>query len=287
MKKNILLTFMLILSAVLFMGCTNDDKIINYTLNDYNEIVVVYESGDYETIGTFDEVMNNAEYSIFPSNDGYYIINGVKSTIETRSYQINFESNCDCNVVSQNVKWRSKIQLPEIENPGYTLDGWYNGNKKWNFNVNIVEDNLLLKAKWIPNEYKINFQGTEAVDAFPVVIKTGEKYNLPYFNNKDLTFLGWSYEGKLLPMQGVYNFAKDINLTPVWSESEYAIHFNPDNGTTIDIMIVNQDELVYKLPIPFRFGYTFDGWYDGDELIKLPFKFVDKSLNLVAKWIKK
>ena len=52
MKKKILLTFMLILSAVLFMGCTKDKKIINYTLNDYNEIIVVYESGDYETIGT-------------------------------------------------------------------------------------------------------------------------------------------------------------------------------------------------------------------------------------------
>ena len=45
------------------------------------------------------------------------------------------------------LSYNDKISAPEITRAGYTLDGWYNGNAKWNFATGVTAD-LTLAAKW-------------------------------------------------------------------------------------------------------------------------------------------
>lgn len=49
------------------------------------------------------------------------------------------------------LSYNYKISAPEITRTGYTLDGWYNGDAKWDFENGQVTDDLTLTAKWTLN----------------------------------------------------------------------------------------------------------------------------------------
>lgn len=48
------------------------------------------------------------------------------------------------------LSYNDKISAPEITRAGYTLDGWYNGDAKWDFATGVTE-NLTLTAHWTLN----------------------------------------------------------------------------------------------------------------------------------------
>ena len=64
----------------------------------------------------------------------------------------------------------------------------------------------------------------------------------------------------------------------------YTVTFDSNGGTAIDSVTVNKGDLVSEPTYPTKEGYTFDGWYDGNE----KWVFIDdKVMNdiiLVAKW---
>ena len=64
---------------------------------------------------------------------------------------ITFDSNGGSLIESQQVKKGSGIIKPSnpIYQRGYTLDGWYVDDKKWNFETNIVVEDTTLIAKYI------------------------------------------------------------------------------------------------------------------------------------------
>ncbi len=46
-------------------------------------------------------------------------------------------------------------EMPEVtpERPGYVFKGWYLGEERWDFEDNIVTEDITLRAKWEPEEY--------------------------------------------------------------------------------------------------------------------------------------
>jgi len=42
-----------------------------------------------------------------------------------------------------------------VTNPGFILEGWYNGSTKWNFDVDTVSGNITLKANWVNDSTKV------------------------------------------------------------------------------------------------------------------------------------
>lgn len=70
------------------------------------------------------------------------------------------------------LSYNDKISAPEITRAGYTLDGWYNGNAKWDFATGVTAD-LTLTAKW-------------TLDA-PTVSLTADKNNVTYGTEITLT----------------------------------------------------------------------------------------------------
>ena len=69
------------------------------------------------------------------------------SISEVHYYTITFNSNGGPAVENQTIKEGEKVYSPYISRDGYSLDGWYNGNSKYDFN-NPVSSNLNLTAKW-------------------------------------------------------------------------------------------------------------------------------------------
>lgn len=80
----------------------------------------------------------------------------------------------------------------------------------------------------------------------------------------------------------------NINNTNTNDESQlkHIVTFDPNNGETPYTVEVLDNKKVSKPFTPYNEGYTFDGWYNGDEKWVFGGYLVTEDITLVAKWIK-
>lgn len=64
----------------------------------------------------------------------------------------------------------------------------------------------------------------------------------------------------------------------------YTVSFDGNNGNAIvSVTVPEKTEII--LPVPTREGYEFEGWYNGDKLVKTPYT-VTANVTLTARWDK-
>lgn len=113
---------------------------------------------------------------------------------------------------------RKGDKVPEPAAPskaGYTLDGWYIGDRKWSFEEDTVTEPMTLKAKW--------------------------------------------------------------------SIKQYTVTFDPDGGSNVASITQDYNTQINAPEAPTKYGYTFAGWYDGENKQEFPFTLTDNK-TLKAKW---
>ena len=90
------------------------------------------------------------------------------------NHTVTFDTNGGTGTASaQTVANGEKATAPEnIAKTDYTLDGWYNGDDKWDFASNTVSNDITLTAKWTP--------ALISVDSQPFVSIAEKKENDPY-----------------------------------------------------------------------------------------------------------
>ena len=110
----------------------------------------------------------------------------------------------------------SPISLPGDEQ--HELEGWYCGDKKWDFFRDPVTEDICLEVNWARREYSVGYRIGDYVRA-DLIVYYGETAFDPYLESperfesteewKDMqeqgyVFAGWTCEGKL------WNFETDI-----------------------------------------------------------------------------
>lgn len=58
------------------------------------------------------------------------------------------------------LSYNATITAPTTTRAGYTLDGWYDGDAKWDFAAGVTE-NLTLTAKWTLNAPTVELSASE------------------------------------------------------------------------------------------------------------------------------
>ena len=77
-------------------------------------------------------------------------------------YLVEFITNTDSKITNQIVEKNEKIKKPiDPVKEGYILEGWYVGQDKWNFDVDVVTTNIKLEAKW---KKEINYDYNTSVE---------------------------------------------------------------------------------------------------------------------------
>lgn len=157
--------------------------------------------------------------------------------------------------------------------------GWYNGEQLVTTIDSNTLENISLTAKWTVNSYKLtfdvdgnltekNFKYGESVTAIENPTKVGH------------TFAGWSKEiPETMP-------ANDITVEAKWAINSYDITYdlaggvnNSENPTTYTI-----ESGLITLKNPTREGYTFLGWYNGEQLVTIIDSNTLENITLTAKW---
>ena len=195
----------------------------------------------------------------------------------------------------QHVKSGEKAVLPVAPTlKGYTFAFWYLGEDEQNataydFDTPVTGD-ITLTAKWNINKYTVTF---DSYGGTPVPPKQEVEYGFTATKPDDPTLKGHTfafwYLGEDEQTATAYDFGtpvtENITLTAKWNINKYTVTFDTDGGTPVP---PNQ-EVEYGLTAtepttaPTKTGYTFDGWYLGDE--KYGFSdAVEQNITLKAKW---
>ena len=130
----------------------------SYEVDTNGNLIVTYTDTTTKNHGKFGNDAINTIDTIAISDDGFYVLNGIKTNIVAKeSYEVSFNTGCSLNVPYQNILEGNKVIRPEISRTGYTLDGWYCNGEEWRFNSDIVLNDMELEAEWTANQYLISF----------------------------------------------------------------------------------------------------------------------------------
>ena len=203
-----------------------------------------------------------------------------------REYEFKFGEDATATKAAYGNKLTAPTEEPTKTKEGYnvTFDGWYNGDKKWDFANDTVTGNLTLIAKF--NETAITYNakltlgdGTEKDVSYTIenrAEKLAEAKALLSENNAQ-----YAYTNDLpteLPLENGRTYTETRTL------NEYDVKIGESAATKVAYgskltkpADPTKDMTVDKV-------YTFDGWYNGETKWNFDADTVKGDVTLVAKF---
>ncbi len=183
------------------------------------------------------------------------------------------------------------LQPAAMTKAGYDFDGWYLGDERYNFNL-PVESNLILIAKWTrvyanyTVTFDIGYEGGEEIDA--QTVQEEDKATEPTVEDRaGYRLMGWFEEGATEPYDFDAMVLGDLHLVAQW-HLEHVVTFDIGyaEGTNPAPVLVLDGDKVSAPSIAAREFYQFDGWFLGEATE--PFDFAEtpitETIHLVARW---
>lgn len=250
----------------------------SYEVDTNGNLIVTYTDTTTKNLGKFGNDAINTIDTIAISDDGFYVLNGIKTSIvAVNVFDVNFVTGYDATVKTQIVKDGDKVIRPQLEREGYTLKGWYCNGEEWRFNSDVVLNEMTLTAEWIANDYTVSFN-TGIADTLPNQTITFEtEYSLPILERTGYTFKGWEYNSKLVTADK-WNIAENATLVAKWEVNKYKVTLNANGGTVAQLSVEVTYGEMYNLPVPTNDFGQFKGWYYNQE------KITDEYGNSLEAW---
>ena len=179
---------------------------------------------------------------------------------------------------------------------GYDFVGWFNAanNEKISGITEGRTGDLTLIAQYKPMEYTVTFEvnGNGAtVDPLKKDVTFGSVYGeLPVPTRNGYTFVGWFTQqegGTQITANNTVAITENQTLFAQWDVIEYTIVYNGLRGmehTNQTSYTIESDEIELKDPTSAPTGYTFDGWYNGEDKVTTIPAGSHGNLTLTAHW---
>lgn len=171
------------------------------------------------------------------------------------------------------------ITLSDAQKEGYTFLGWY-GDAEYGTKVTQIDTSeaadVELWAKWKTIEYTATFQTEGGVIGTVKFTVEDEKLDEPAVPVKD------GYNGA---WEDYEIAAKDLTINAVYTAIEYTITYENTKGATNSntTKYTIESDTITLIAISAD-GYTFDGWYDGNNKVEQIDKGSFGHKTLTAKW---
>ncbi len=295
MKKiKVLFSSLILLFASIFIlsSCDNNKNPSSYYLNEDGNLIVEYDDGNKEDLGRWNDTIVGSISTISVSDDGYYVVNGVKTDIQAiEAYTVSFDTGFSTKVNSQIVKDGYKVTKPEITRVGYTFDGWFCNDEEWAFNTNVVKNNMTLTAHWTALTYNVKFENSKGDNPSDQVYSFGSDVTLPTVASVDgFTFDGW-YNNSTKVSNGNWDIAENVTLVAKWVANNYTISIDPNGGNVSSTSLNVKYGDNYTLPVPTNDFGAFKGWsYNGVQLTDAqgaslnPYNY-SSNITVTTNWI--
>ena len=204
-------------------------------------------------------------------------------------YRISYELNGGTN--AENPDGYDVSDLPvSLHAPsrtGYIFKGWYMGENRVLAIPVGTTGNVVVSAKWEPITYTIDFNtngGLPTLSSIDYTIES-DSFTLQEITKVGYTFDGW-YNGETKVTEITTGTYGNMTLVAKWTTDLYTISYdladgvnNPENPTSYTI-----ESGLITLKNPTRDGYTFLGWYNGEQLVTIIDSNTLENITLTAKW---
>lgn len=181
-----------------------------------------------------------------------------------------------------------KLEVPKCEN--YVFQGWYdndqqitdkdgNGLTEWRYYDEITLSAKYSKRYYITIDYTIQGAGKVDVNEFYV---ENEKVNLVVQTIDDgFDFIAYYKNGVKLTSAKEYTFfmpAEDVEIELEFAAKKFNVTMDSDGGYVSKNNIILEYFKEFELPIAYKEGYVFDGWYIGED------KLTDAEGKSISVW---
>ncbi len=204
-------------------------------------------------------------------------------------YRISYELNGGTN--AENPDGYDVSDLPvSLHAPsrtGYIFKGWYMGENRVLAIPVGTTGNVVVSAKWEPITYTIDFDtngGLPTLSSIEYTIES-DSFTLQEITKVGYTFDGW-YNGETKVTEITTGTYGNMTLVAKWTADLYTISYDladgvnsPENPTSYTI-----ESGLITLKDPTREGYTFAGWYNGEQLVTTIDSNTLENISLTAKW---
>lgn len=245
----------------------------------YAHWTVASNAPDYPVASYYADLNFDGRSTVFDISIIKYIINGNKTPTVTE--KIYADLNGDGSIDQKDENIISRIYL-------YTMD---DDEVRAAFNK--------WKTKYLDTVYHLIPLDTEYVGFFSISIKQGHQYgSLPTASRKGYEFNGWYADG-ITPINSKSVFTVDdypissggifydCGIDAKWIAKKYTVTFDAQGGTCpTTSQTVQYDSTYGSLPTPTRLGYSFNGWYDSNDvaIISSTAYKTDSNQVLYAHW---
>lgn len=216
----------------------------------------------------------------------------------TRRYTITFDSNEGSECAPITISGKHGILLPTPVRDGYTFEGWYFDNEKWNdrltsttFSNKRPKGDLTVYAKWTFTGYRIIFVSNGGSEVEDITLDKDQTISAqPFTEREGYRFLGWCVDQTLSVLYELGTpVNKSMTLYAKWvandNKQHYTVTFETNGGDVIAPIQVLEGQAI-SVPSPLRVGHDFVGWYVDNEF-KLAYpagNLVVTNITLYAKW---
>lgn len=202
-------------------------------------------------MGTFEDQTVTANWTATEYSITYKLNGGVNGSGNPSSYTIESDT----------------IVLADPTRVGYTFAGWAPTDRVESGSTG----NKPFSAAWTLNDYQVSFHPNGGTIIEPISVEYQAKVGTPDAPTKEgYTFDGWYADAAFYT---AWNFDTDImpaeNMTMYakWTINDYNVTFNSTGGTAVDpIADVLFGSKISAPSEPTRTGYTFAGWFCGENL---------------------
>lgn len=210
------------------------------------------------------------------------------STIESIRGSLKFDIDYNGGTKSNSYINLYVKRINSSEKIGYTFKEYLTSS--YLLDVKNKQLTIKVKATYTINQYSITYhldggsQSKNNPSGYSVDTNT---FVLNEPTKTGYEFLGWTYSENSTPEKNV-EIAKgttgDLTFTANWNANIYSVSLDSNGGNSFSDLSVTYDSN-YSLPTPTKTGYSFSGWYNGNNLVSSngTWKFTT-NLNLVAKW---
>ena len=192
--------------------------------------------------------------------------------VDTEVYTVRFHVDDEI-IATRNVIKGNVVDRPtSIESAGYTIHDWYTKDGEyttsWNFQGCVVTRDIDLWATFDYNAYSITFIDNVFSNATQTkTVYYDNSFTFPNFKQTGYSVVRWEdADGNAFSNES-YRITYNLTLYAVWSANKYKITLNADGGTVSENIINVTYNEEYDLPTPEKNGYTFLGWFDGDNRV--------------------
>lgn len=143
---------------------------------------------------------------------------------------------------------------------------------------------IIISMFYYKGKYTVTFETGTDEKIITQYIKKYGKVNVPKDPVKEgYKFIEWQLDGKKYEFDSLVD--DNIILSAKWAKEEYInIYYVTDSSYNIDSIKILKGSSIDNLPVSYKDGYEFIGWYLNDELYNN--KIVNSDTTLIAHYEK-